>query len=221
MIEPELEDPGYRQAGIRPELARLPLRTLTAQHVTAIYQHPHQQLAKLAARGLLHRAAYGYYIVVPQDRVDQPWQPELEAAAAGIATAMFGPERAILMGVSAARVLGAIPRALAVAVVAVPKQRAALQLTDRDATIRFVTRDIDRLDAELIRTELGPTLATTPEQTVLDLAHRPGLGDADNEIPTAIRTLYRLCDTDRLTELATEQRLRAALNRAEDIVENR
>ncbi|WP_069161801.1 type IV toxin-antitoxin system AbiEi family antitoxin [Nocardia altamirensis] len=140
--------------------------------------------------------------------------PPLEAVAAGIATADFGADNAVLMGVSAARLLGAIPRALAVAIVAVPKQRAARQLTDRDALVRFVARDTDRLDAELLRTELGRTLVTTPEQTVLDLAHRPGLGDAETEVPAAIRTLYRRCDPNRLADLAAQQRLRAALRRA-------
>ncbi|WP_232236273.1 type IV toxin-antitoxin system AbiEi family antitoxin [Nocardia sp. BMG51109] len=220
MIERNSVGHASRQAGIRPELARLPLRTLTPSDAADIYRHPRQQLAKLTARGLLHRPAYGYYIVVPQDRVDQSWQPELEAVAAGIATAAFDPDHAILMGASAARVHGAIPRALAVAVVAVPKQRAPLQLIDRAAIVRFVTRDTDRLDAELIGTTLGPTLVTTPEQTVLDLAHRPELGDADTEVPTAIRTLYRRCDPGRLAELATHQRLRAALDRATAITES-
>ena len=123
------------------------------------------------------------------------------------------------MGVTAARALGAIPRALAVGVVAVPSQRQPIPLLDRNATIRFVTRDTVRLDAEMIRTELGDALTTTPEQTVLDLAHRPSLGDAESDVPAAIRTLIRRCDPERLAQLAGEQRRSAALRRATAIAE--
>jgi hypothetical protein len=51
-------------------------------------------------------------MVAPQDETGTGWMSTLEAAAAGIATADFGPANAILMGVSTARLHGAIPRAL-------------------------------------------------------------------------------------------------------------
>lgn len=124
-------------------------------------------------RGVLHRVAIGYYIVVPQDMVRRRWLPELEVAAAGIAAAIYWPENAILMGSSAVPAPGAIPRALATAIVAVPKQHRPISLVDRSAVVQFVKRDTDTLDAERVRTQLGPALVTTPEQTVLDLAHRP------------------------------------------------
>jgi len=54
----------------------------------------------------------------------------------------------VLMGLSATRRYGAIPRALAVAVVAVPKMRPRLELVDRTAAVLFVRRDTGRLDAE-------------------------------------------------------------------------
>ncbi|WP_230598307.1 MULTISPECIES: type IV toxin-antitoxin system AbiEi family antitoxin [Nocardiaceae] len=82
------------------------------------------------------------------------------------------------MGVSAARLHGAIPRALATAVVAVPTRHDPIRLADREAVIRFVVRDMARLDAERIDTELGAVLVTTAKQTVFDLAMCPGLGDA-------------------------------------------
>lgn len=123
-----------------------------------------------------------------------------------------------MMGVSAARLHGVIPRALATAVVAVPRQHRAIVLSDRPATVRFVKRDTTSLDAERVRTELGPTLTTTPEQTVLDLAHRPALGDAQADVPSAVADLFARSDKDRLRELATEQRRLASLRRAEDWV---
>lgn len=198
------------------ELAALPLRTLRPQDAEGVYAQPRVEVRRLERRGALHRLAHGYYVVVPQDQTGTEWMPTLEAAAAGIATADFGPANAILMGVSAARLHGAIPRAIGTAVVAVPAQRNAIMLADRAATVRFVKRDTGRLDAERIATELGPTLVTTPEQTVLDLARRPDLGDATDEVRDAVRILIGRADDELLDELAAAQRSRASLRRARE-----
>ncbi len=197
------------------ELARAALRTIRPQDVAHVYAHPRPELSRLVDRGVLHRVAHGYYIVVPQEQVGRTWLPGLEAAAAGIASTIYGADRAVVMGVSAARLHGAIPRALATAVVAVPYRHRPIALLDRPATLRFVQRDTDTLDAERIDTPLGAVLVTTPEQTVLDLARRPQLGNAEAEIPGAIATLYRRSDRGRLDELATQQRMVASLRRAE------
>jgi predicted transcriptional regulator of viral defense system len=196
------------------ELAALPLRTLRPQQAAGVYAQPRVEVRRLERRGALHRVAHGYYVVVPQEHVGATWLPALEAAAAGIATADFGPGQAVLMGLSAARLHGVLPRALGVAVVAVPAQRNPITLTDRDATVRFVKRDTDRLDAERMITELGPVLVTTPEQTVLDLARRPGLGGAEDEARAAARTLLARADPGQLDRLAAAQRARASLRRA-------
>lgn len=198
------------------ELAASPLRTLRPQDAEDVYAQPRGEMRRLERRGVLHRLAHGYYVVVPQDQTRAGWMPTLEAAAAGIATADFGPANAILMGVSAARLHGAIPRALGTAVVAVPAQRAAINLADRAASVRFVKRDTARLDAERMSTELGPTLVTTPEQTILDLARRPDLGEAEDQVRDAIRILITRADADLLDRLATTQRARASLRRARD-----
>ncbi|MGH3450713.1 MAG: type IV toxin-antitoxin system AbiEi family antitoxin, partial [Haloechinothrix sp.] len=123
------------------------------------------------------------------------------------------------MGLSAARLHGAIPRALDVAVIAVPKNRPNLVLADRNAMVRFVLRDTDRLDAERLNTDLGAALVTTAEQTLLDLAHRPDLGGVSAEAKAAIRALWLRADANRLTDIAGEQRLRSALVRARKLVE--
>ncbi|MBO0852415.1 MAG: type IV toxin-antitoxin system AbiEi family antitoxin domain-containing protein [Nocardia sp.] len=197
------------------ELARFTLRTVRPQDAAHVYAHPRAELSRLADRGILHRVARGYYIVVPQDQVGRSWLPGLEAAAAGIASAIYGADRAVVMGVSAARLLGALPRALATAVVAVPGRHRPIALSDRTAAVRFVRRDTEALDAELVQTPLGPVLVTTPEQTVLDLARRPLLGNAETDVRPAITALYRRSDPERLAELAEPQRLVAALRRAE------
>ncbi len=208
----------HRSTVLPSELWRSPLRTLRPQDLAGIYAQPRPEIARLVDRGVLHRVAHGYYIIVPPDYVGRTWLPGLEAAAAGIASSIYGPDQAIVMGISAARVLGAVPRALATAVVAVPGQHRPIALTDRSAQVRFVRRDTEALDAERVETQLGPVLVTTPEQTVLDLARRPELGNAAAEVRPAIETLYRRSDSARLAQLATDQRRGAALRRAESWV---
>lgn len=205
-----------RRSGVPPELAAAPLRTVRAHQAREVYAHPGPQLARLEDRGALRRVAWGYYVVVPQEHVGTDWIPALEAVAAGVAAADFGPRAAFPMGTSAARMHGAIPRALARAVVAAPRQRPALHLMDRDAVVQFVARDTGRLDVESVPTDLGRALATSPEQTVLDLGRRPTLGGADDQVPAAIRALLPRCDPGLLDEMATGQHLRAALRRARE-----
>ena len=72
---------------------------------------------------------------------------------------------------------------------------------------------MDGLDAVLTRTDLGDTLVTTPEQTVLDLAKRPELGGMPTECRSAIRTLLPRCDDALLAELARAQRMQRTLQR--------
>jgi predicted transcriptional regulator of viral defense system len=205
-----------RSTPIPAALARAPLKTIRPRDAAAVYAHPRAQLVRLADRGLLHRLADGYYAVVPQEMLGRKWLPNLESAAAGIATAINGFDDIVVMGISAARLHGAIPRALATAIIAVPRQHRHITLSDRPAVVRFVKRDTRALDAERIGTELGPALVTTPEQTVLDLAHRPTLGDNEADVPTAVAALYVRSDKQRLQRLATEQRRLASLRRAEE-----
>ncbi|OAN27783.1 type IV toxin-antitoxin system AbiEi family antitoxin domain-containing protein [Mycolicibacterium iranicum] len=197
-------------------LATRPLRTFRTGQAADTYAYPGPEIARLHEKGLLHRLADGYYVVVPQDMLGRRWIPDLEAAAAGIATTIYGHDDIVVMGLSAARLHGAIPRALATAIVAVPRQHRPITLTDRPAVVRFVKRSTAELDAERVRTDLGPTLATTPEQTILDLAHRPALGDSANHVPAAVEALYAQADPDRLQQLATEQRRLASLRRAQE-----
>ena len=210
---------GVRASGLPPQLARRPFGVLRPVDAVDVYANPAKDLARLAERGSLHKLATGYYAVVPPHSTDRAWLPTVEAAAYGIAAADYGPNGAVLMGLSAARLHGAVPRALDVAVVAVPKNRPGLLLGDRDATVRFVRRGTDRLDAERVNTDLGAALVTTVEQTLLDLAHRPNLGGVLAEANAAIRALWPRADPDHVGEIAGQQRLRSALDRARKLVE--
>ncbi len=193
------------------------MRTFRAADADVAYAHPAPQLRRLERRGILHRVAHGYYTVVPQDQIGTNWMPTLEATAAGIAAARFHPDRAPLMGVSAARLHGALPRALAIAIVAAPAQHEPITLLDRPAIVRFVKRDTARVDVETVTTAMGGALVTSIEQTVLDLARRPALNVAEDQIPDALRALLPRCESEVLEELARRQRLRSALTRARDL----
>jgi len=133
-------------------------------------------------------------------------------APAGIATASYGDRVPVLTGLTAARVHRALPRAIGVAFVAVPVQRRPLQLVDRAGQIRFVTRAVADLDAVLVTTDLGQALATTPEQTVLDLGRADPRGE-DPDAREAIDALWPECDQAVLAEIAGRQRMRATLTR--------
>lgn len=204
--------------GVPRQLAQAPLRTVRPRDARGVYRDPHPQFARLTRAGALLRMADGYYAVVPDDR-DPGWRPSVEAAAAGVAAAIYGPADAIVMGISAARVHGAVPRAVGVATVAVPRQHRPLVLDGLGgAVVYFVKRDTDRLDArQEALGDLGRGLVTTPEQTALDLA-RPRDHHLDAaQVREALRNLMPLCDPDTLEELADGQRMRTTLARLRQV----
>lgn len=194
-------------------LLRRPMRVVRPQDAADLYSFPRPEFARLSRAGVLRRLASGYYAIVPADQTDHDWHPELEAAALGIAAADQRVDEVALMGLSAARVHGAIPRALGVAVVAAAGHRNTLHLTDRDATVVFVRRDVSKLDCEQRQNELGRGLVTTVEQTLLDLAARPDLGGLPDEARAAVQALLPRADREILRELATTQRRRPTLDR--------
>lgn len=179
-----------------------------------IYAYPGPEFRRLAGRGVLRRVATGYYAIVPQSAHGREWMPSLEAVGYGIGAADYGPAHVTLMGLSAARLHGAIPRALATAVVAGPKQRPPVALIDRPGQITFVRRDVEGLEAERMTTDLGSALVTTVEQTVLDLARRPDLGGAAPEARAGVCAMWSRVDHNELIRIARAQHLGAAADRA-------
>lgn len=192
--------------------ARAPLRTIRVADLVGMYAHPKKEIRELALRGSLHRLAHGVYCAVPPEADPATWRPTTEAATAAVATAHLGDRVPVLAGLTAARVHRALPRAVAAGYVAVPAYRRPVRLVDREARVHFIERDVNALDAVLVRTDLGPALATTPEQTVLDLARTdPRAQDVDAQ--EAIDTLWPECDPAVLDRLADRQRMRATLRR--------
>lgn len=201
-------------AAVPKELAKRSNRVLRPRDAEKVYAHPRGEFARLSRSGVMKRLRTGYYALVPAARLgDQRWQPSLEAAALGIAQADYGPSAVALMGVSAARHHGALPRALALAAVAVPKQRPSLETAV--GRVVFVKRNIERIDVERIDTDLTSGWVTTVEQTLLDIAARPKLGGLPPaDVTDVVRALSRRADWDLLARLAHEQRRSGALQRA-------
>ncbi|MBC9226320.1 hypothetical protein GL325_08305 [Aeromicrobium sp. 636] len=184
------------------DVARAQLRAVRPVNLADKYANPRALLRHHAANGELIRLAPGYYMAPPDD---QPltWRPTIETATAAIATTAYPGEEIVLMGLTAARIHGALPRAIGVGIVAVPRQHAPITLDDGGRVV-FVARDTARLDAVRMPVETGRVLVTTVEQTVLDLARRPKLGGLEVEARAAIANLMPRVDTEHLLELADE-----------------
>ena len=149
----------------------------------------------------------GFYALVPEDRRGEntTWRPSIEGAALGIAAALHSPDEVALVGPSAARAHRCYPRALGTAFVAVPRQRRARQTIVGE--IRFVERDIDKLDTVRVETDLGPGWATSVEHTALDLCRdRPAWNITDEARTEMIRRLADRIDWDLIDEIAESTR---------------
>ena len=181
--------------------------------VASRWANPTRELSRLAAAGMVRNLSPGYWLVPPADRLTDPsWRPEIEALALAVGVADYGREAVALMGISAARHHGALPRALARAVLAVPRQRPPMRAFGE---ILFVKRDTGRLALEAATTALAAGPVTTVEQTLLDLADRPALGAVDfRQIGEAITSLAARADWDEVLDLARTQHLHAAYVRA-------
>ncbi|SEP94354.1 type IV toxin-antitoxin system AbiEi family antitoxin [Lentzea albida] len=197
-------------------LARRANKVLRPRDAADVYTHPRSEFERLLDQAVLWRISTGYYALAPMERLGDPrWRPDLAAVALGVAQADYGRDAAALMSVTAARRHGALPRAVATAVVAVPKQRPVLHTAVGDVV--FVKRDVRRLDLERAETELTTGWMTTPEQTALDVAARPelgGLGRAAAE--PVLRALARKIDWAVTEELARDQHRPGALARLKE-----
>lgn len=195
-----------------PLLASLKLGVLRPRDTLAIYARPDLEFPRLEEKGVLLKVAHGYYALIPESARGAEWRPEIESLALGLGQADYGKKAVALMHLSAARIHGAIPRALAVAVLAVPKQRPPLETTC--GRIIFVKRDVEKLKRMRVETELASGWATNFEQTVLDLARRPDLVVGLSQVTRdATCALFPRCNEEKLSVIVQEQRMSSALAR--------
>lgn len=190
------------------------VRVVRPRDLGELYVNPSSELARLEDQGAVQRFARGYYALIPAESVGSSgWRPAIEALALGVAVADYGVDRVALMGPSAARLHGALPRALALGSVAIPKQRPPL--TTRWGQIGFHTRDVARLDLERVDTDLAAGYQTTVEQTILDLARWADTWEVSRDmIAEAITALAGRANWLLTRDLAVRQGERAAYVRA-------
>lgn len=203
-----------RSISIPEELLRRGVRVVRPRDLAEVYASPNLEVRRLAANNVLLHLAHGYYAVPPSEWLgDASWVPEIESAAWGIAAADHGQNAVAVVGVSAARVLGFVPRALARAIVSVPVRRRPLRTVA--GTVAFWQGHIESLETQSWRSELGLGRVTTVEQTLLDVAARPRRGGVS--LATAQEALLGLAgsaDWERALRLASENGAMAAYARA-------
>jgi hypothetical protein len=185
-----------------------------------VLDRPDVELQRLSEAGTVLALAKGFYALIPEQHRghDTSWKPTLEGAALGMAASLYNPDEVALVGPSAARAHRCYPRALGAAYVSVPHQRRPRQTIL--GNIRFVARDIKKMDTVRIETDLGPGWATSVEQTALDLSRNRPAWNITNETRTEmIRRLADRIDWDLIDEIAeatrgvkTLRRLRRSLD---------
>lgn len=178
-----------------------PLRTVRPVMLRGLYANPEKELVRMRDAGTLVQIARGTYTAKPDTVAPgELWAPPVEEAAMAYATAAYGDRVPVLAGVGAARWWHAIPRAVAVTVVAVPEQHRPVTLTT-GGTVVFTVRQAGTLATVAVPGTLGTFLVTTAEQTLIDLVTRRNLGGIPDEATDAARVLAPRIDTTRLREL--------------------
>lgn len=194
-------------------LATRSVRVVRPRDAAATYSDPGGEFQRLEKAGLLLHLARGYYAIPPSSTQVLDWRPTPESVALGVAIADYGRDRVALSGVSAARELGALPRAIAAAVVSVPARRPPIRTIV--GLIDFWHRETSELDLQKTRTDLAVGWSTTAPQTLLDLADRPGLAMADpGTVSEAMWQLAQTVDWRTVHAISDKGRRRAAYSRA-------
>lgn len=189
---------------LRRALRPGPLGAVGADALKPYYANPRKALADAAADGRLHRVARGVYLPRPRTATDR-WKPAIETAAAAVGAVAMG-QPIPLMGLSAARMHKALPRALGRAWVASPRTHRPVELADGGVVSFVMRRRFDALDVETIGSELGPLTVTTVEQTILDLMRGLGAAGMENELEHVVMALADQTDPGRVHRVAREDK---------------
>lgn len=195
-------------------IAARSVKIVRPRDATGTYTNPAVQFHRLANAGKLVRVAHGYYAIPPPEwSGDADWRPTPESLALGIGIADYGRDDVVLSGVSAARLLGIPPRAIATAVVSIPVRRPPIDTIS--GSITFWHRSTAKLDFSKVRTEIATGWSATAEQALLDVADHPERGSLPVSTATeVIRLLAPRVDWYQVHDLSIRQQKRAAYARA-------
>jgi len=181
----------------------------------------HDDMARMEANGAILRVARGAYVLVPeaQRRPNPAWRPNIERVALGLAAATYGRNHVALIGPSAARAHGAIPRAASIATVSYPSTRPR-DIQTIVGTVRTYRRTIDKMDVVRVSNDVVNGLVTSREMTMLDLAsNTPKWPLLDDSRLEALRLLSTRVDWDLLDNLASSYRKKSAQRRLVELLE--
>lgn len=197
-------------------IERAPLRTARLKTLVEFGPNVWRVLDGLAKQGAVKRLVQGVYTIPPDGEDGRRWRMPIEEAGIAIATARFGERQAALTDISAARHWAAMPRAVAIATIAVPRAGYAPITLDDGGVIRFIPRKLDELDLTLEPIGHREALVTTPEQTLFDLLMKPGRAGMPEESLQAaanLRTRVKAKDFEQIIDHArrVNDRVREAL----------
>jgi len=193
------------------DLARVDNFILRARDFDAPYAA--DEFKRMEANGTILRVTRGAYVLVPEAQREPGtrWRPPIERVALGLAVVAYGADNVALVGPSAARVHGCVPRALPVATVSYPSTRPR-DVQTIVGTVRTYRRNIERMDVVRLSTDLVRGLATSIEMTMLDLAGKvPAWPIERSDRAMAIRLLAGQADWELVHEIAAKYRKRTAL----------
>lgn len=179
------------------------------------------EFKRFEASGVILRVARGSYVLVPEAlrRPDPSWRPTLESIALGLAAASFGPAEVALIGPSAARVHGALPRSISIATVSYPSTRPR-DIETVCGTVRTYRRSIDQMDVVQANSDLVQGQVTSIEMTMLDLASKaPKWPIGHSDRIQAIRLLAARADWDLAEEIANDHRKKTSLASARSMIQ--
>lgn len=180
----------------------------------------HDDMARMEANGAILRVARGAYVLVPEaQRGPNPtWRPNIERVALGLAAATYGINNVALIGPSAARAHGAIPRSAGIATVSYPSTRPR-DIETIVGTVRTYRRSVDKMDVVRVRNDVIDGFVTSREMTMLDLASKaPKWPISEPSRLEALRLLSTRADRDLLEELAATSRKQTALRRLGNVL---
>jgi len=166
-----------------------------------------------ARRGVVIRVARGSYVLVPEASraPDTKWRPPIESVALGLASVVHGRSNVALIGPSAARVHGCLPRPLQVGMASYPSTRTR-EVTTIVGTVQLFARPIEKMDVVRFESDFGAGMVTSVEMTMLDLVSGADKWSIErSDLGEALRLLAAKANWEIAEQVANRYRRATAL----------